>query len=63
MIINQVEAGPIAQAHLNGNPIKRVSTCKYLGLWLNEDLKWDNVWETATKKINSNIYLLKQLKR
>ena len=63
MIINQVEKGPIAPVDLNGCPIKRVSSYKYLGLWLNDELKWDNVWETVAKKITPHIYLVKQLKR
>ena len=41
----------------------RVKSYKLLGLWLDDDLKWNTNTEYITKKASKRLYLLKILKK
>ena len=41
----------------------KVKSYKLLGLWLDDDLKWNTNTEYITKKASKRLYLLKILKK
>ena len=44
-------------------PLKFVNCAKILGIWLQDDLKWDKQIKEMLKKANSRLYMLRNLKR
>ena len=48
---------------IDGVPLNFVNCAKILGIWLQDDLKWDKQIEEMLKKTNSRLYMLRNLKR
>ena len=48
---------------INDHTVERVSTYKYLGVVLNNDLSWSNNTDYIISKLNSRLYCLKKLKK
>ena len=44
-------------------PLNFVNCAKILGIWLQDDLKWDKQIKEMLKKANSRLYMLRNLKR
>ena len=48
---------------INDHTVERVSTYKYLGVMLNNDLSWSNNTDYIISKLNSHLYCLRKLKK
>ena len=48
--------------HIGDNQISRVKSYKLLGIWIDDDLKWNTNTECITKKAAKRLYFLKILK-
>ena len=48
---------------INDHTVQRVSTYKYLGIMLNNDLSWSNNTDYIISKLNSRLYCLRKLKK
>ena len=49
--------------YLDGSELEVVDEYKYLGIYVNDKLDWDEHWTHICKKINSTSYLIKTMKR
>jgi hypothetical protein len=56
---SQTQQQPIK---LNGEPLEEVSSYKYLGVEINDQMEWDHQWSCIQRKVKSLPYLLKRLK-
>ena len=54
---------PVPQLFINGDPIEKVGSFKFLGSLISEDLKWDNNVSSIVKKANQRMYFLRQLRK
>ncbi len=48
---------------ISGNPVERVSSFKYLGVNISEDLTWTTHIQTQVKKARQRLYHLRQLRK
>ena len=48
---------------INDHTVERVSTYKYVGVMLNNDLSWSNNTDYIIPKLNSRLYCLRKLKQ
>ena len=48
---------------INGEPIEKVETFKFLGTLISEDLKWDENISSIIKKAHQRLYFLRQLRK
>ncbi len=48
---------------ISGTPVERVSSFKYLGVNISEDLTWNTHIQTQVKKARQRLYHLRQLKK
>ena len=48
---------------INDHTVEHVSTYKYLGVMLNNDLSWSNNTDYIISKLNSHLYCLRKLKK
>ena len=62
MIVNYHQPSPI-NIFLNGLILKETQEYKYLGIRLNKTMRNDEHWNALSKKLSSNIFLFKQMKR
>jgi len=46
---------------MNGTAVERVSSFRYLGVHITEDLTWTTHIDTLAKKVNQHLYHLRQL--
>ena len=64
MIFNyRVNKTTINSISLNDLEIERVSSFKLLGIWLDDNLKWNSNTDYIVKKARKRLYFLKVLKR
>ncbi len=49
--------------HIDGEPINRVSVAKYIGMYINENLKWDVNIDKIIPKISAKISILISLRK
>ncbi len=54
---------PNIMIHINNEPLKKVSIAKYLGMYIDENLKWDEQINVVIPKISTNIGILRSLRR
>ncbi len=50
-------------AHINDEPLKMISIAKYLGMYIEENLKWDEHINVIIPKISAKICILRSLRR
>ncbi len=48
--------------HINGEPMNRVSVTKYVGIYIDENLKWDVHIAKIIPKISAKISILRSLR-
>ncbi len=49
--------------HISNEPLKKVSIAKYLGMYINENLKWNEHINVMIPKIAAKIGILRSLRR
>ncbi len=54
---------PYTPLMINGTPVERVSSFKYLGVNISEDLTWTTHIQTQVKKARQRLYHLRQLRK
>ncbi len=54
---------PYTPLMVSGTPVERVSSCKYLGVNILEDLTWTAHIQTQVKKARQRLYHLRQLRK
>ncbi len=54
---------PYTPLMISGTPVERVSSFKYLGVNLSEDLTWTTHIQTQVKKARQRMYHLRQLRK
>ena len=54
---------PTPNMTIDDVPLKFVKFAKILGIWLQDDLKWEKQTKEMLKKANSRMYMLRNLKR
>ncbi len=54
---------PNLMIHINNEPFKKVSITKYLGMYIDENLKWDEHINVMISKISTKIGILRSLRR
>ncbi len=54
---------PYTPLMISGTPVERVSSFKYLGVNISEDLTWTAHIQTQVKKARQRLYHLRQLRR
>ncbi len=54
---------PNLMIHINNEPLKKVSISKYLGMYVDENLKWDEYINIMIPKISAKIGILRSLRR
>ncbi len=54
---------PNLMIHINNEPLKKVSITKYLGMYIDENLKWDAHINGMIPKISAKIGILRSLRR
>ncbi len=54
---------PYTPLMISGTPVERVSSFKYLGLNISEDLTWTTHIQTQVKKARQRLYHLRQLRK
>ncbi len=54
---------PYTPAMISGTPVERVSSFKYLGVNISEDLTWTAHIQTQVKKARQRLYHLRQLRK
>ena len=59
----RVNKTTINSISLNNLEIERVSSFKLLGIWLDDNLKWNSNTDYIVKKARKRLYFLKVLKR
>ncbi|KAG7455453.1 hypothetical protein MATL_G00256770 [Megalops atlanticus] len=52
-----------ASLKIYGTPVERVSSYKYLGVLISEDLSWSELISTVVKKARQRLYHLKRLRK
>jgi hypothetical protein len=62
MFINPRQKGPHLIA-LNNEPLLETSEYTYLGIKINKDMSCVEQWSSLYRKLNSNIYLFRQMKK
>ena len=65
LVINFLQYLPASPdlLHIDGSPVRRVDTCKILGVHLSSDLTWNVHIEYIVKKANKRLYALRTLKK
>jgi Domain of unknown function (DUF1891) len=63
MTLGPVTRSSLAPLVVEGNQIYLVSSFKLLGVHIDNDLRWNTHIDALTKRANSRLYTLKQLKR
>ena len=53
---------PLEPLHIHGEKVEQINTYKYLGVTIDDQLSWKAHSYTIYKKLNSRLYLLRQLK-
>ncbi len=48
---------------IDGEPINRVSVAKYVGMYIDENLKWDAYIDNIISKISTKISILRSLRK
>ncbi len=56
-------SGPTTPLMISGTPVKRVTSFKYLGVNISEDLTWTTHIQTQVKKARQRLYHLRQLRK
>ncbi len=56
-------SGPTLPLMISGTPVERVSSFKYLGVNISEDLTWTTHIQTQVKKARQRLYHLRQLRK
>jgi hypothetical protein len=54
---------PHLNIHIDNQPLRQVSVAKYLGMFIDQNLKWNEHIDSMTKKISSKIGVLRSLRR
>ncbi len=54
---------PYTPLMISGTPVERVSSFKYLGVNISEDLTWTTHIQTQVKKARQRLYHLRQLRK
>ncbi len=54
---------PYTPLMISGTPVERVSSFKYLGVNISEDLTWTAHIQTQVKKVRQRLYHLRQLRK
>ncbi len=54
---------PYTPLKISGTPVERVSSFKYLGVNISEDLTWTTHIQTQVKKARQRLYHLRQLRK
>ncbi len=54
---------PLTPLMISGTPVERVSSFKYLGVNISEDLTWTTHIQTQVKKARQRLYHLRQLRK
>ncbi len=54
---------PNLMIHINNEPLKKVSITKYLGMYIDENLKWDEHINVMIPTISAKIGILRSLRR
>ncbi len=54
---------PYSPFMISGTPVERVSSFKYLGINISEDLTWTTHIQTQVKKVRQRLYHLRQLRK
>lgn len=54
---------PYTSLMINGTPVERVSSFKYLGVNISEDLTWTTHIQTQVNKARQRLYYLRQLRK
>ncbi len=54
---------PYTPLMISGTPVERVSSFKYLGVNISEDLTWTTHIQTQVKKVRQRLYHLRQLRK
>ncbi len=49
--------------HINGEPINKVSVAKYVGMYIDENLKWDVHIDKIIPKISAKINIFRSLRK
>ncbi len=49
--------------HINGEPINRVSVTKYVGMYMDKNLKWDAHIDKIIPKISAKISIFRSLRK
>ncbi len=49
--------------HINGEPINRASVAKYVGMYIDKNLKWDVHIDKIIPKISAKINILRSLRK
>ena len=52
----------IPLTNIENNIIERVTSCKFLGLWIDENMKWNTNMNKIVKKAAKCLFLIKVLK-
>ncbi len=53
---------PNLMIHINNEPLKKVWIAKYLGMYIDENLKWDEHINVMIPKISAKIGILRLLR-
>ena len=61
MIIDYKKSKALPNHIINDHTVERVSTYKYLGVMLNNDLSWSNNTDYIISKLNSRLYCLRKV--
>ncbi len=54
---------PNLMIHINNEPLKKVSIAKYLGMYVDDNLKWNEHINVMIPKISAKIGILRSLRR
>ncbi len=60
---NQALKKILNNVHINGEPINRVSVTKYVGMYIDGNLKWDVHFDKIIPKISAKISILRSLRK
>ncbi len=63
MDFQKKEQRPYTRLMISGTPVERVSSFKYLGVNISEDLTWTTHIQTQVKKARQRLYHLRQLRK
>ncbi len=61
MLIGTYQA--LKKIYINGEPINRVSVAKYVGMYIDKNLKWDVHIDKIIPKISAKISILRSLRK